>query len=162
MCAIRAGEGTKMQSRKIKGPGQWFGTDRGCMYANQEAFHRNCRLRKSRSTKPHGWRGLQRRHPDLRGAQGQDRHCALQQRPRVLRHARSPTSCSCNWRRLSTALPASEHMIAVAEKRRDAIVREIDNRRTTLAQAVRRTVEQIEHNDYQVLGDGSPLRDRPQ
>ena len=60
------------------------------------------------------------------------------------------------------SLEQIEHMIATMEKRRDAVVREIEHRRATLAQAVRRTVEQIERNDYQVLGDRSTLRDRPQ
>ena len=55
-----------------------------------------------------------------------------------------------------------ERMIATMENRRDAVVREIDRRRAALAQAVRRVVEQIEHNDYQVLEDRSAPRDTPQ
>jgi hypothetical protein len=46
-----------------------------------------------------------------------------------------------------------EHMIAVAETRRNAILREIDRHRETLARAPRRAVHQLEQNEVQVIDD---------
>jgi hypothetical protein len=51
-----------------------------------------------------------------------------------------------------------EHMIAMTEARRNAVLREIDRHRTTLAHALRRTVEQIEDGGYQVLDTQTPER----
>ncbi len=44
-----------------------------------------------------------------------------------------------------------DRMIAMAEGRRDAILREIDRHRATLGHTLRRTVEQIEEGEYRVL-----------
>jgi hypothetical protein len=46
-----------------------------------------------------------------------------------------------------------EHMIAIAETRRNAILREIDRHRKTLARAPRRAVHQLEQNEVQVIDD---------
>lgn len=54
-----------------------------------------------------------------------------------------------------------ERMIAMAENRRNGVVVEIGRHRTTLAQAVRRTVEQIDDADYQVLDTQSSPQDKP-
>jgi hypothetical protein len=46
-------------------------------------------------------------------------------------------------------------MIAMAEARRDAMLREIERHRATLANTLRRTVEQIEEGEYQVVDQKS-------
>jgi hypothetical protein len=44
-----------------------------------------------------------------------------------------------------------EHMIAMAEARRNVVLREIDRHRETLAHAPRRAVRQLEHDEIQVI-----------
>ena len=44
-----------------------------------------------------------------------------------------------------------ERMIAMSERRRDAVLGEIDRHRATLGHALRRTVEQIDQGGYRVL-----------
>jgi hypothetical protein len=48
-----------------------------------------------------------------------------------------------------------DRMIAMAEGRRDAMLREIERHRATLANTLRRTVEQIEEGEYQVVDQKS-------
>jgi hypothetical protein len=48
-----------------------------------------------------------------------------------------------------------DRMIAMAEGRRDAMLREIERHRATLANTLRRTVEQIEDGEYQVVDQKS-------
>jgi hypothetical protein len=49
------------------------------------------------------------------------------------------------------AVERIESLIALAEGRRDAVLREIDRHRATLAHALRRRVEQIEDADFKVI-----------
>jgi hypothetical protein len=46
-----------------------------------------------------------------------------------------------------------EHMIAMAETRRNAILREIDRHRETLARVPRRAAHQIEHDEIPIIDD---------
>jgi hypothetical protein len=46
-----------------------------------------------------------------------------------------------------------EHMIAIAETRRNVILREIDRHRKTLADAPRQAAHQLEHDEIQVIDD---------
>jgi hypothetical protein len=48
-----------------------------------------------------------------------------------------------------------DRMIAIAEDRRDAMLREIERHRATLANTLRRPVEQIEEGEYQVVDQKS-------
>jgi hypothetical protein len=50
-----------------------------------------------------------------------------------------------------------DRLIATAEIRRNASLREIDRRRTALSEAVRRTVQKIEHDELKVI-ETTPIR----
>ena len=55
-----------------------------------------------------------------------------------------------------------EHMIAMAETRRNVILREIDRHRETLARAPRRAVRQLEHDEIQAIDHTTSAEERMQ
>lgn len=56
------------------------------------------------------------------------------------------------------AMERIERMLAATEARRNAVMREIDRHRASLAQPLRRTLEQIEEGEYEVIEPKSDER----
>ena len=53
-----------------------------------------------------------------------------------------------------------DHLTAVAEGRRNASLREIDRRRPVFAETLRRSVQQIEHDEIDVI-EAVPAKEEP-